>query len=66
MAGYHCSNCRENIPADKLKKVAIGADRNVLFCGSCNCYVTLEEPNPLAKKVAPAQAQTPSPAPKSE
>lgn len=63
MAGYHCSNCRENIPAGNLKKVAIGADRNVVFCGSCNCYVTLEEPNPAAKK---AVAVAPTPAPKAE
>lgn len=52
MAKYYCSNCRENLPVDSLKKVAIGVDRNVVFCGSCNCYVTLEEPKSLTAKAA--------------
>ncbi len=47
MARYHCSNCREVLSEDKIKKVAIGTDRAVVFCAACNCYVTLEE------KVAP-------------
>lgn len=47
--GYHCSNCREAIAADNLKKIAIGEARNVVFCGNCNCYVTIEEPRPDAK-----------------
>lgn len=50
---YHCSNCRE--PIANLKKVSIGQDRNVLFCGACNCYVTIEEPRPVqAKPTSPA------------
>ena len=46
--GYYCTNCRENVPTDGLKKVSIGKDRNVVFCGSCNCYVNIEQPAPLA------------------
>ena len=48
MAGYHCSNCREQIA--NLKKISIGENRNVVFCGSCNCYVTIEEPAKAAAK----------------
>lgn len=47
--GYHCSNCREAIATDNLKKIAIGEARNVVFCGNCNCYVTIEEPREAAK-----------------
>ena len=50
MPTYHCSNCREKLADDAVKKIAIGTDRNVVFCKACNCYVTLEE-----KKVAPAK-----------
>lgn len=53
---YYCSNCRENIKADSLKKVPVGQDRNVVFCGTCNCYVALEEPK--AKAPAPAAPAT--------
>ncbi len=56
MAGYHCSNCRENIA--NLKKVNIGEDRNVVFCGACNCYVTIEEPRPGQKPAASASTET--------
>lgn len=55
-ATYYCSNCRESIAEDKLKKVAIGADRNVVFCKSCNCYVTLEQPAPLSSKPSQPKA----------
>jgi uncharacterized CHY-type Zn-finger protein len=51
--GYHCSNCRENIATDNLKKISIGEARNVVFCGNCNCYVTIEEP----RVAAPAPAK---------
>jgi transcription elongation factor Elf1 len=57
MAGYHCSNCRENIA--NLKKVSIGEDRNVVFCGACNCYVTIEEPRVAAKKPAASASTDP-------
>ena len=52
MAGYHCSNCRENIA--NLKKISIGDNRNVVFCGACNCYVTIEEPRQVQKPAASA------------
>lgn len=47
MSNYHCSNCRENIA--NLKKISIGENRNVVFCGACNCYVTIEEPRQSQK-----------------
>ena len=47
---YHCSNCREKLPESAVKKIAIGTDRNVVFCAACNCYVTLEEQKAPAKK----------------
>jgi hypothetical protein len=50
---YHCSNCRETLKEEGLKKVAIGAGRNVVFCANCNCYVTIEE----TVKVAPPAEQ---------
>lgn len=56
MAGYHCSNCRENIA--NLKKISIGENRNVVFCGSCNCYVTIEEPRAAAKPAVSTPTET--------
>lgn len=40
---YYCSNCRESIAEDNQKMIKIGEERNVVFCGGCNCYVTLED-----------------------
>lgn len=50
---YYCSNCREKISPDALKKIAIGEARNVLFCGNCNCYVTIEETKKAAAAPSP-------------
>ena len=55
---YHCSNCREKLKEDGLKKVSIGQERNVVFCSECNCYVAIEEPKKVqAKKEAPQPQQ---------
>ena len=57
---YHCSNCREVLKEESLKKVAIGAGRSVVFCGQCNCYVAIQEPAKASAPVpAPAQESTP-------
>ena len=57
---YHCSNCRENIGGEGLNRVAIGQNRFVVFCGMCNCFVSLEDPTIIAKltkkEVVPAPA----------
>jgi len=42
MANYYCSNCRESLDVGGVNKTAIGASRNLVFCGSCNCYIKLE------------------------
>ena len=48
---YHCSNCRENIGGEGLNRVSIGQNRFVVFCGMCNCFVSLEDPTIIAKVV---------------
>lgn len=60
MASPYCSNCRESIPADSLKRIAIGTGRSVVFCGSCNCYVAIEDKTPatpVKKDATPATDQ---------
>ena len=52
----YCSNCRETITA--VKKIAIGESRNVVFCGSCNCYVNIEEPQTKATIPAPSDVKS--------
>ena len=56
MAKYNCSNCREVRDTETLKKVSIGKDRFVLFCGDCNCYVAIQEP--VAVKKVEAKVET--------
>jgi len=51
---YHCSNCREK--TSNLKKIAIGEARNVVFCGTCNCYLAIEEEKAAAPK-APSESK---------
>ena len=47
--GYHCSNCRESIGGEGLNRVSIGQNRFVVFCGKCNCFISLEDPTLIAK-----------------
>ena len=53
---YHCANCREEFDEKGVKKTAIGSNRNLVFCASCNCYIQLEDKNP---KKTPQAPQTP-------
>ena len=46
---YHCSNCREDIGGEGLNRVSIGQNRWVVFCGMCNCFVSLEDPTLIAR-----------------
>ena len=58
MGKINCSNCREVITEEDLKKVAIGKGRNVVFCAKCNCYLTIQEPikaEKVEKEVPPSE-----------
>ena len=52
----YCSNCRETVKTDELKKIAIGKDRNVVFCAECNCYIAIEDKLPVKAEASKAPA----------
>jgi len=46
MSNYHCANCREKLEDSGVRKTAIGSNRSLVFCASCNCYIRLEDKTP--------------------